>query len=34
MVILDSLVHEEFLDRTADGAFVHRHYQDHRRRLL
>ena len=31
MVILDSLVHEEFLDRTADGAFVHRHYG---RRLL
>jgi hypothetical protein len=24
MVILDSLVHEEFLERTADGQYVHR----------
>ena len=26
-VILDSLVHEDFLERTADGEYVHRHYK-------
>ena len=25
-VILDSLVHEEFLERTVDGQYVHRHH--------